>query len=512
MCSGSEGRRAGRVRARGFRLLRQPGLAILAMCVVSCAEGTASPSSTESADVVVHIAALPTAFDGRLLGTNVPAWIGPGLLADPAFQAATVESGVSHLRMPGGSWSNSYDWAGCEVRDAERCPFIGPARPSDFIDFLQATDLPGMWTLSANGTAQSAAAAVAFFNGDVDDARVIGADREGVDWGTVGTWASLREFGGNAEPYRIALWEFGNEVFGGRPESAGDQCADFGWEDVWTCDGADYVFGDGEHDGYLTVRAAMLAVDPSIEVGAVGVGDPAEWGNWGSEVIESTGDELDFYVVHAYGFDASPSGAAALQRPRTLWPQTLATLRERLDDDIPIAVTEYNLVSFEAGDTERTMTQAMNALYIADTIGQLAVGGVEIANQWNLANGTTQSGTDYGMISVDDGSLSPQYEALRMWRRVGSELVPVEVSDDELRAYATRHEDGRLTLIVLNLSGDESERSFRLSGSSLSGEVAVISSWTDDLAASRMSSESATVEATARGSGSHAPAVVRQRD
>ena len=37
-----------------------------------------------------------------------------------------------------------------------------------------------------NGTAQEAAALVAFFNGDVDDSRTIGPDRNGRDWGTVG--------------------------------------------------------------------------------------------------------------------------------------------------------------------------------------------------------------------------------------------------------------------------------------------------------------------------------------
>ena len=346
-------------------------------------------------------------FDRRLLGTNVPAWIGPERLADPEFQAATKESGVSLLRMPGGSWSNSYDWAGCEVGDADRCYFVGSARPTDFIDFMQATDLPGMWTVSINQTAQSAAAAVAFFNGEVDDERVIGIDRNGVDWGTVGSWAGLRELGGNADPQRIELWEVGNEVYGGRPESGGDQCASFGWEDVWTCDGSEYISGDDDHDGYLAIRAAMLDVDPSIEVGAVGVGDPAGWSDWGNEVIDGAGEDLDFYVVHAYGFDGSPDGESAVRRPGELWPEIVRDVRTTLDPTIPIAVTEYNLVSFEAGDTEQTMTKAMNALYIADTIGQLAVNGVEIANQWNLANGTTGSGTDYGMISLDDGSRVP---------------------------------------------------------------------------------------------------------
>ena len=405
--------------------------------------------------------------------------------------SATIESGVELLRMPGGSWSNSYDWAGCEAADPERCYFIGSARPTDFIDFMRATGLPGMWTLSVNATAQSAAAAVAFFNGDADDDRVIGGDRNGIDWGTVGSWASLREAGGNTDPHPISLWEFGHEVFGGRPESGGDQCAGFGWEDVWTCDGVDYVLGDDDHDGYVAVREAMLEVDPSIEVGAVGVGDSSSWSDWGNEVIRSAGADLDFYVVHAYGFDESPDGDAAVRRPSRLWPQTMSDLREVLAGDVPVAVTEYNLVSFEAGDTERTMTQAMNALYLADTIGQLAVGGVEIANQWNLANGTTQSGTDYGMISLDDGSFFPQYEAMSMWSRAGSQLVPVEVSDEDLRAYATRHADGRLTMVVLNLSGAESERTLRLSGSTASVDGELVSAWTDDLAATTMSRESA---------------------
>ena len=84
------------------------------------------------------------------------------------------------------------------------------------------------------------------------------------------------------------------------------------------------------------------------------------------------------------------------------------------------------------------MTRAMNALYIADSIGQLAVNGVEIANQWNLANGTTGSGTDYGMISMDDGSTFPQYEAMAMWSRAGSELLPTAVEDDVVGKYGVR--------------------------------------------------------------------------
>jgi len=482
----------------GDEPLPRSSLETTSLDAVDGQEGSSTQASSAVADVEPDIlidddqAGIP--FDRRLLGTNVPAWIGPQRLADAAFQAATKDSGTSLLRMPGGSWSNSYDWLACELSDADGCYFTESARPTDFIDFMQATDLPGMWTVSINESAQSAAAAVSFFNGRVDNESTIGVDRYGVDWGTVGSWARLRAAGGNTDPYPIALWEVGNEVYGGRPESGGEECANFGWEDVWTCDGSEYIAGDFENDGYLAIRAAMIDVDPSIAVGAVGVGYLDEWSDWGNEVIVGAGDNLDFYVVHAYGFDSSPSPDSAVQRPAELWPGLIADVRSGLATNIPIAVTEYNLVSFEAGDTEKNMTRSMNALYIADTIGQLALGGVSIANQWNLANGTTESGTDYGMISLEDGSRFPQFYALAMWGRAGETLLPVVADDGNLRVYPTRHADGRLTVLMLNLSGDEIAKTVGLSERISEPNAELVSVWAEDSSAMTMQTDTAEIQ------------------
>ena len=424
-------------------------------------------------------------FDRRLLGTNVPAWIGADRLADPEFRAATIGSGTSLLRMPGGSWSNAYNWSACELRDPERCVFPDAARPSDFVDFLEGTQLPAIWTVSINETAQSAAAAVAFFNGSVDDTTEIGVDRNGVGWGTVGLWAQVRADGGHPDPVGIELWEVGNEVYGGSPESGGEACATYGWEDVWTCDGVVYVEGDDLHDGYASIRSAMRAVDSTIEVGAVGTGDPDQWSNWGNDVVAAAGDDLDFYVVHQYGFDESPTGPEALARPSELWPGIVAGVRGSLGSDVPIAVTEYNLVSVEAGDTEHTMTQSMNALYVADTIGQLAELGVPIANQWDLANGTTSSGTDYGMVHLEDGSTSPQYDAMRLWSRAGDDLLDVRSDDDVVHAYGTKHDDGLVSLLILNLGEHEVDARVEF-GASLSGSARLETLSTGDLSATTM--------------------------
>lgn len=413
----------------------------------------AEPAGSDAA-IRIDVSAAGREIDARVFGVNVPAWLGPDVLADEQFVDRAAESGATLIRMPGGTWSNSYRWSACEL-GLEECFWPWAARPSDFVGFLRSTGLPGLWTVSINETAQSAAAVVAFFNGAVGDETVIGLDRDGVDWGTVGRWAEVRAAGGHPEPVGVQLWEVGNEVYGGQPASGGAECADFGWEDVWTCDGSDYVLGVDGHDGYLDIRSAMLAVDPSISVGAVGVSEPSSWSGWGDEVIEGSGDALDFYVVHTYGFDSSPSGEEAVARAVELWPQELRPIIDRLAD-VPLALTEYNLVSFESGDTERTMTQAMNALYLADSLGQLVVHDVPIAAVWTLASGTCWpdcdpgwAGTDYGLVRVDDLEPQPAFEAFRAWSRAGTHRYDA-ILDGDVRFYPTRDDDGRVAVIVVN--------------------------------------------------------------
>ena len=402
-------------------------------------------------------------FDRRLLGTNLPAWVGPDTLRDETFQARTTALGATLLRLPGGSWSNAYDWLACENGDTQGCAWPWAARPTDFLNFLRATGHSGMWTVSINGTAQEAAALVAFFNGSIDDQTLIGVDVRGRDWQTVGHWARLRSEHGNPEPLPILLWEVGNEVYGGKPANGGAECAPWGWEEVWTCDGMEYVNGVGEgaerHEGYLEFRTAMRAVDPAIQVGAVGVDQPDGWSNWGNEVIDAAGEQLDFYVVHHYAYDKTPPAPEViLAQPRRTWPRLLDKLKGALaqqagGSQTPIAVTEYNLVAFQDLDTNQFMRRAVNALFVADTLGQLAEQGVIIANQWDLANGRAENGTDYGLIDPTSGARSPQYYALLLWSRFGDELLPVNSTlptDTDLSLYAGHAADGSLRILAIN--------------------------------------------------------------
>ncbi|MEM8748302.1 MAG: alpha-L-arabinofuranosidase [Actinomycetota bacterium] len=471
-------------------------------------DGGAAPTPTEpprtleldgaTADITLDASAAGIAIDPRVFGTNVPAWVRPGKLIDPAFQREAIASGTTLIRMPGGSWSNSYSWSGCEWGDPDDCFWPWAATPSDFAQFMLDTDIPGIWTVSINETAQSAAALVSFFNGDVEDETEIGIDRDGRDWGTVGNWAELRAAKGLVDPVRIELWEVGNEVYGGRPDAGGSECPSFGWEDVWTCDGAEYVVGDDDNDGFLAIREAMLGVDPTIEVGAVGVGEPDEWGNWGNEVIFAAGEALDFYIVHDYGFDESPAPETAVGRAEEMWPTIIDDVRAVLPADVPIAITEYNLISFIDGDTERSMTSAANALFIADTLGQMVTNEIPIANHWNLANGAADTGADYGLISLETNERLPTFSAFAHWTATGDELHPVD-DDGELAVYPTLRDDGTWSVIVLNPTDDPIARSFSVDDAS-SVSVSVETSSAPTLDAQEMT-ESST-DATALDSDS----------
>ena len=436
-------------------------LALLVTTLVATAPRDATHHVVETISLAIDDTAQGLPVPESLYGSNLPTWLGPAHLADSTFQELASAAGLTVMRMPGGSWSNGYDWRACEVDLATGC-WGWAARPQDYIGFLRATGMQGMFTVNQNGTSQEAAALVAFFNGAVDDDQVIGVDVRGRDWGQVGDWAQLRTENGSPDSLYVKYWEIGNEVYGGT-EGSGTDCTSAGWEDVWTCDGAEYVLGIGSgaerQEGYLEFRAAMQAVDPTILVGAVGVPFQTEWNNWGNEVIAAAGDVMDFYSVHHYAFWNPPASyAEALAAPHLTWSPITQDIQDAFGRHadgrpVPVAITEYNLFSVQERDDEQWMTRMVNAFYLADTLGQMAVNDIELATQWDFANGAAENGTDYGLISAETYERSPQYFVYSLWSRIGPRLLPVEnprPAATELSVYAGRVNENTITLLALN--------------------------------------------------------------
>jgi hypothetical protein len=419
--------------------------------------GDSTPPVT-SATVRIQTLGAVTPIDPRVFGSNLPTWLGPARLEDSTFRARTIASGLTVIRLPGGSWSNGYNWLDCEN-------FVAPcdwaARPTDFLNFLKATNTEGVWVVSPNGTSKEAAALVAFFNASTGDPTPIGVDLLGRDWFTAGYWAQLRSDHGNPEPYPIKLWEVGNEVYGGLPGPT--DCVAWGWEDVWTCDGTEYVNGITGHEGYLAFQDEMRAVDPTILVAPVGVPYASSWTNWGNEVIAGAGDVMDFYGLHQYAYFTPPATyAEALAQPQTEWDNIRADLDAAYTANaggraIPSAVTEYNLFSGGDLDTGQWMTRAVNALFMGDTLGQIVENRFFLANQWDLANGVNlTSGTDYSLINADTWERYPQYYVFPLWARFGPEMLPLTSTvsaANALSAYAGRISAQTLSVLAINKTG-----------------------------------------------------------
>lgn len=429
-----------------------------------------TPSSSGNAEISVDASVTASSLPPTLLGSNLPAWLGPTVFNSSKFRARVQASGATVLRIPGGSWSDDYGWLSCEmgqnVAGAVPCNWNWAAKPTDFINVIRAINSPAMYVMNANVTAGEAAAAVAFFNSYITDTTVIGTDIRGTNWYTAGHWAKLRADHGNVQPLGIKLWEIGNEIYGGKPGN--QDCVSYGWETTWTCDGTQYINGVGSgasrREGYLELRAAMRAVDPSIQVGAVGHESPTEYANWMTEVIAAGGSVMDFVSIHPYAYFIPPANtsegfAQILAKPQAHYGPIKTTLQNLFASraagrNIPLYATEFNVVAAQDQDNGQLLTRMVNALFVADSIGQMIVHGYAGANQWDIMNGAAGNGTDYGLLKNDaEMTRSPQYYAYVLWRRFGGAWLPVSNSANAastLSVYAGWHSPGTMSLLAIN--------------------------------------------------------------
>jgi len=262
------------------------------------------PVPYREARVAVHTTRVTGELPSGALGSNVQFISGGDGILDPQTgalrEAAVAEVArlrLGTIRFPGGALSQGYHW-----RDG-----VGPAagRP-DGISYFDGRLVSNEYgtdehmelcervgaeaTITVNfesGTPREAANWVEYVNGEVPD-------DVPSDW-TVDSWSGdaaappgyfawLRSQFGHPEPYGVRRWEVGNEVY-----------------DRWseTISAAEYA------RQFLEFAAAMKAVDPSIEIAAVGY----EWADrpwrpdddpWNATVASIAGQAMDALHVHTY--------------------------------------------------------------------------------------------------------------------------------------------------------------------------------------------------------------------
>jgi hypothetical protein len=369
------------------------------------------------------------ALDGRHLGINTAAW--DYQLAEPTTIERVKAAGLRFFRFPGGSSADQYHWEQNRIDRART-----GTDTTGFMKLVQAAGGQAIITVNyGTGTPEEAAGWVRFTNVTND--------------------------------FKVKYWEVGNENYGD-------------WE-------------AGSHDPLVYARrfgefvTAMKAVDPTIKVGMPGLASRTEHDGWAPKALKALTVRPDFYVVHHYPqvrWSNTPheNDANLLQYPKdwaTIAQLARAILNENLGEsakDVEILATENNSVSGQPG---KQSVNLVNALYLADSLGQVLNTEITAYLWWNLHNShepdNNNSPTlyghrlfgDYGILSttshptLPSNTPYPTYYALRLFSELGAEgshLLTGGSNYELLPAYASMRENGDVVLLVINKNSRRSLR------------------------------------------------------
>lgn len=441
-------------------------------------------------------------IDSRIFGMNITMWDQDLGGTASANLLAAMDTRV--LRFPGGSNSDDYDWQTDRLVSNGSFQWVNNA--ATFARVAAARGAQAYVTVNyGSGTPEQAAAWVAYYNADASNQTVLGTDFKGRDWKTAGYWASMRgaaplatDDGYNflrvthPAPFGFRYWEIGNECYGS-------------WEADQHGTAGSGLSG-AAHDPYTYARAfqayhdKMLAVDPSIRVGAVAipgedaygggahtVANPNEGnsshGGWTPVVIatlKSLGVTPHFLIHHSYAQNPGDESDPVLLQAGATLEQDAANLRKMITDyvggspgaSIELAVTELNSVSTNPG---KQSTSLVNGLFLADAVGHLARTEFNACTWWAFRGGSVTNANnspalygwrpygDYGVVAAGDVSgtavntpFPPFYAAklLTNWGRGGDSMVGATSGYGLLAIHAAKLANGNLALLVVNKHPD----------------------------------------------------------
>ena len=448
--------------------------------------------------VTVQPSTVVRTIDKRMFGMNLAIW--DALLSGPATAGLLASMDTKVMRIPGGGAADDYNWHTNRSVVGGTFQWVNSAAA-----FARVAETRGAQAYVVvnygSGTPEQAAAWVAFYNGDAANSTVLGTDAKGRNWLTVGYWAAMRgaaplgaDDGYNflrmahPAPFGFKYWEIGNECFGsGEYDEHGT--AGSGLTGV-AHDAFTYA------QSFQTFFTKMLAVDPTIRIGAVGVVGQDSSGNgthavpnpnegnsphsgWTPVVLatlKTLGITPHFLIDHSYAQAPGAESDAALLQASGSFANDAANLRKMLTDyvggtagtGIELALTELNSVYSSPG---KQSTSLVNGLFMADAMGQFARTEFNACTWWAFRNGVSTANNnsaslygwrnfgDFGVVATHaSGTTTPNtpfptfYAAklLTKWGRGGDRVVNATSGYSLLAPHAARLADGTVALLVVN--------------------------------------------------------------
>jgi alpha-L-arabinofuranosidase len=353
-----------------------------------------------------------------------------GVRADVAEQVKRLAP--AFIRWPGGNVAQDYHWQwGIGPRDARptwiNLSWGNELEPGDFgtgefITFARNVGAEPSITVNVEGrgaTVEEAAAWVEYCNGP-----------------STSRYGGMRARDGHPAPYGVRYWEIGNEIWG------------------------DWVRGHSDADTYAAnltrYVAAMRAVDPSIEVIAVGDNDMA----WNRTVLQRAGGRFDYLAIHHYYGRRDMQGDVKnlLARPlyyERFYADVAALLQDLAPDRRPkLAINEWGLDLPES--QQYSMLAALYAARLmnvferhSDLVAMTAVS--DLVNGW--PGGIIQATRDGVFVT-------PIYLVNRLYAsHRGAWRLKTVVDTATVDAVASRSKDGAsIYLKAVNTDLDRSVR------------------------------------------------------
>lgn len=340
-------------------------------------------------------------------------------------------------------WYRNYVWGGKETHR------VGS---QEFVDFCRRVGAEPLYCVNFLGDGWQIYANTREGNRTADA-------QEAADWVSYANDPSHveRKQHGHAEPYRIKLWQLGNETNYGRAGFSREKSI----------------------EATIEFAKAMRARDPGIEL--IGWGD----NGWAGELSDKAGEHLNYVAVHMMGQtpvrkDTVLNGFDYQQGPERAWEELMELIHPRIErkllaleaeldarnSKLPIAITEGHL-SLQPHNANPILTEWLTGVYHARVMNLYARHGARVkictAADFNGMRWTTNA----IMHQVPGGVsyLLPVAAVMRLFKRHrGKQGVDVKSVPDSLDVAASREGD-RVYLHVgnMNYSG-ATEASFAVNG------------------------------------------------
>jgi hypothetical protein len=371
--------------------------------------------------ITVDAASVLRTIPRDLFGINMATWTALVGSGETTYEERMKVAGVTQIRWPGGSYADIVDW------NDLNCPGDGQSTTDQEIAFIATfggnmqpiVNFSGFWCQVQHTHAQAVTKAA--------------------------QWVTYMNV---TNHYGTKIWEVGNEDYGKSWEQGATDGTTYGTE-------------------YADYYNAMKAVDSTIQVGAVGEGDPTADSNFTNNMLSAAhakGVTPDFIIIHEYPYytsNGTDSGAAVdaavLNNVGDVsgWTSALNAAVSKVygsSAKIPYRMTEYSGPLDEAPIVD----QYLNAMFASQFMLEIATQGWAGANLWAAKNGTDpKAGGDWGFLDANNNPRPDYYVFPMLTSKFGSSQVSATSANKSVRSYAAKDSKGDLTLFLVNNSPNQ---------------------------------------------------------